>query len=243
MLNSVYNIFLKDFTSYFRTSLAYFVLVIYALVSMVSAFYTGYYFEINNTNLFSFFYFQPEIFMMLAPLLTMKLWSDEQKTGTIELLLTQPLNYGAIVYGKFAAAWVFCILMLVLSVPLWIYTAFLISVDNLNILTDYLACVLLSGAFCAVGCTISSFNKNPIVAYILTVVALWAIKIVNFDFILKSADISGELLIRISQSLNLDYHFETFIGGQVALNNIGYFALIIIFALWLNIVSIEYKKG
>lgn len=243
MLKSVYNIFLKDFTSYFRTNLAYFVLVIYALVSMVSAFYTGYYFEINNTNLFSFFYFQPEIFMMLAPLLTMKLWSDEQKSGTIELLLTQPLSYGAIVYGKFAAAWIFCILMLVLSLPLWIYTACLVQVDNLNILTDYFACILLSGAFCAVGCAVSSFNKNPIVAYILTVVALWGIKIINFDFILKSADISSELLIRISQSLNLDYHFETFTGGQIALNNIGYFTLIIIFSLWLNIVSIEYKKG
>lgn len=243
MIKIIYLIFAKEFASYFRTNLAYFVLAIYALASLVSTFYTGFYFDINNSSLFSFFYFQPEAFIMLVPLLTMKLWADERRSGTVELILTQPISYAGVVYGKFLAAWAFCLLMLALSLPLWAYTTDLTAVDNVNILANYVACILLSGAFCAVGCAISSFNTNPIVAYIMSVFIFWAIKAVNFDFIIKAANISSELLIRISQSLNMTYHYETIIGGQMALSDVAYFIILTFFALWLNIVSIEYKKG
>lgn len=166
MLKQIALIFQKEFCSFFRTRLAYFVLGIYLFLSMFCTFYLGLYFDVLNANLFSFFYFQVNILMLLVPALTMRLWADEYKTGSIELLLTQPLSYTAVVVGKFLAAWGLCLLMLVCTFPLWIYTAASLPADNLNIAASYFGCFLISGSMCAVGCMVSAFNKSPIVAYL-----------------------------------------------------------------------------
>lgn len=243
MLHDIICIFKKEFGSYFRTKLAYFILMIYAVLSSLIAFYTGNYFELNNFNLFSLFYFQPDIFAILVPALTMKVWADERRFGTLELILAQPLSYTSLVIGKFMAAWLFCGLMLILTTSLWATTSFLSTTDSLNIFSNYLACFLVAGAICAVGCAVSSFNSNPILAYIIAVFVVWLLKLSNFDYLLKAAKLSNELLVRISQSLNFNYHFENIISGQVTSGNLIYFASIIVFALWLNVVSIEYKRG
>lgn len=243
MLHDVFCIFKKEFSSYFRTKLAYFVMIIYASLSLLTTFYSGHYFELSNLNLFSLFYFQPEIFTIIAPALTMKLWADERRFGTLELILAQPLSYTSLVLGKFLAAWLFCGLLLVLTSSLWLTTSFLGATDNLNIFCNYLAIFLVIGAVCAIGCVVSSFNYNPIVAYIMSVFVLWILKLFNFDYFIKAAKISNELLIRMSQSLNFDRHFENIISGQPAFNNLVYFVSIIAFALWLNVISVEYKRG
>ena len=102
----------KEFYAYFRTSLGHFIIGVYLLLSMLSAFYGGYFFEVNNNALPSFFMFQPDVFALIVPAITMKLWADEYKSGTIELLLTQPVNAFTLVLGKFFAAWLFCTLLL-----------------------------------------------------------------------------------------------------------------------------------
>ena len=233
----------KEFASYFRTKLAYFIMSFYAVLSVITAFYSGYYFDINNISIFSLFYFQPEIFIILAPALTMKLWADERRFGTLELILSQPLSYTSLVVGKFLSAWLFCGLLLLLTMPLWLTTSFFMQTDNLNIMNNYFSCFLVSGALCSIGCVVSSFNTNPIVAYIMSVFVVWFLKLSNLDYVIKYANISNELVIRISNSLSFDKHFENMISGELSLNNIIYFLTIMIFSLWLNVVSIDYKRG
>ncbi len=242
MLHDIKTIFKKEFGSYFKSRLAYIVLVIYVITSMACTFYLGNFFNIVNYNLYSFFYYQPGVLISLIPALTMKLWADERRYGTIELLLTQPLRYSSVVLGKFFAAWAFCGLMLLLTTPLWVTTAWIIPVDSYNVFYNYLAVWVLSGAFCAIGCVVSALSSNPISAYIITVFIGTILKMLNFDLLIKKFKIANEIIIRISQSLNFDSHYENIILGQLTWGNFVYFALLIVFCLWLNMISVEYKR-
>lgn len=243
MFQDIYTIFSKEFASYFRTRLAYFILLVYALVSFSSAFYGAGFFELPNSSLFSFFYFQPEIFIILIPALTMKLWADEYRYGTAELLLSQPIGYLSMVLGKFFAAWVFCLLMLVVSLPLWLSAAQIIDLDNLNIASSYLACILVSAALCAIGAMVSAFNTSPVAAYLLSLAAIMFIKLVNFDTLFKSAGIRGDFWLRISRSLSFDNHYNNLISGQLFTSDLVYFLSLTIFALWLNTAAVSYKRS
>lgn len=242
MFDDVKTIFKKEFSSYFKSRLAYFILTIYIITSMACTFYLGKFFNIVNYNLYSFFYYQPGVLISLIPALTMKLWADERRYGTIELLLTQPLRYSSIVLGKFFAAWAFCGLMLLLTIPFWISTAWIIPIDSYNVFYNYFAVFVLSGALCAIGCVVSALSSNPISAYILTVFIGTLLKMVNFDLLIKKLKISNEIVIRISQSLNFDSHYESIILGQLTWSDFIYFSLLIIFCLWLNCAAVEYKR-
>lgn len=243
MLNAAYTIFKKEFFGYFRSRLAYFIIGIYLFLSMIATFYMGAFFELNNTELFSFFYFQTDVFSLVVPALTMRLWADERRSGTIELLLTQPLDYKSIVWGKFLSAWAFCLMLLLTTLPFWFCLNYLSPLDNLNISSSYLALILITGVLCALGCSISAFNKSPVIAYIGTLFLSWLIITSNFDFIIRSMDISGGLLMQMVQSLNFMKHYQDLVTGQLGLDNIIYYLSLIILPLWLNVITVEYKKG
>lgn len=244
MLKTFNSIFAKEFMGYFKSGTAYVILAIYMALSFTAAFYFGGFFILNNSGLSSFFQFQPEILALLIPAVTMRSWADERRLGTIEYLLTQPISYTTIVLSKFSAAWAFGFLMLALSLPFWIYTSFLSPLDNLSILSSYLVCILIIGTFSALGCVISAFNTNPVIAYIISIFASWGIINLNLDFLITPAQrFSSEIFVQIIRSLNFIKHYEDFINGQIGLDNIIYFMSLIILALWLNVVSIEYKKN
>lgn len=243
MLQQSYIIFLKEFGSYFRTKLAYFIIAIYAFLSMLTTFYMGNFFLFNNSELFSFFYFQTDTFAVLIPALTMRLWAEERKNGTMELLLTQPLSYTSVVIGKFLSAWVFCLMLLVTTFPFWIYINSIYPLDNLNIMSSYLGCILTTGALCAIGCCVSAFNKTPVVAYLSALFVSWVVVVGNFDFLIQDFNISNGIFIQMIQSLNFIKHYQDMLLGQIGLDNIIYFATLMILPIWINIITIEYKKG
>ena len=232
----------KEFHAYFRSSLGYFLISVYILISMLSTFFSGYFFAVGNFSLNSFFMFQPDVFTMLVPAITMKLWADEYKTGTIELLLTQPVSFISLVLGKFFAAWSFCCVMLICTFPFWLSTSFFIKTDNFNILINYLACLWLCGGMCALGCAVSSFCRNPISAYILGLAAIYVVRIANLDYLINIFGFSNELLLKMLKSLNFDAHYQNLISGQLAPDDIFYFVFFISFSLIMNMVAIEYKK-
>ena len=212
MLYQAYVIFSKEFGGYFRSRLAYFLIGAYAFISMFAAFYMGAFFDLNNMELYSFFYFQGDVFALLVPALTMRLWAEERRSGTMELLLTQPVSYTAVALGKFLSAWVFCLLLLLATVPFLLCPAAIYPLDYLNILSSYLACFFIAGIFCSVGCCVSAFNKSPVIAYMI-------------------------------QSLNFSNHFQDLSGGQIGWDNIVYYLSMIILPLWLNVITVEYKKS
>lgn len=243
MLIGLKTVFHKEFAGYFRSGNAYIILGIYALLSFAATFYAGGYFTLDNTSLASFFLYQPEILMVLMPAVTMRSWTEERRQGTIEYLLTQPVGYVSAVLAKFAAAWLFGILMLSVSLPFWIWTSYLTPLDNLNIFSAYLVCILVIGTFSALGCVISAFNGNVIIAYIMTIFTLWAFAGLDLDFLIAPArQFSGEIAARIIRSLNFRKHYQDFVSGQAGLDNIIYFISVIVPALWLNVAALEYKK-
>lgn len=236
-------IFKKELAAFFNTSLAYIILVSYILLSMFITFFLGGFFSINNADLFSFFYFQNFVFVILTPAFTMRLWAEERKSGTIEFLLTQPVSLTAIVLAKFFAAWFLCLIMLSLTIPFWIYMNIYFQVDNLNIFSGYLACILTTGAFCALGCMMSSFNSSPVSSYMLTLILNGLIAFGSFSWLIGKIGLSGQISSRIQSALNFDKHYYDIMSGQISPDNILYFILLILFGLWLNVTSIEYKKN
>ncbi len=243
MLKQIYTIYKKELYSYFNTGLAYFVLGIYIVLSMLGTFYLGNFLHIDNSSLFSFFNLQSDMLVIFIPALTMRLWSEERKYGTIEYLLTQPIPPFSAVWAKFTAAWSMCIAMLAMSLPFWLYMHHYYQLDNLNIAASYFACIMTSGCFCAVGCMISSFCTAPITAYILSLFAFWGLQIVNFDFLIRNSGISEKIMVQTLQSLNFEKHYQDLLSGQISPDNIIYFGILTAFALWLNVVSLDYKKN
>lgn len=244
MFKPFFSIFTKEFMSYFKTSTAYVILAIYVILSMAATYFVGYFFMLNNSNLTSFFSFQPEILALMIPAITMRSWADERRSGTIEYILTQPLNYATIVLAKFLASWAFGLLMLALTLPFWAYSNSIITLDNLNVLSAYLVCILIIGTFSALGCMVSAFNTNPVIAYIISIFVSWGVTNLNLNFLINPASsLSNEIYVRVIRSLNFIKHYQDFISGQVGLENIIYFVSIILLALWLNVVTIEYKKS
>ncbi|MBQ8436995.1 MAG: ABC transporter permease subunit [Alphaproteobacteria bacterium] len=243
MIYQTFTIFQKELSGYFKTPLAYFLISAYILISMFSTFYLGAFFVLNNTELFSFFFFQNDIFALLIPALTMRLWAEERRSGTMELLLTQPISYTSVVLGKFFSAWIFCFMLLCTTIPFWIFINIIYQLDNINILSSYIGCFLISGVFCAIGCCISAFNKGLVVAYICTLFLSLIISTVNFDFLIGQFNLSDDVSIRIIQSLNFSKHYNDMTGGQVGFDNIIYYFSMIALPLWLNILTIEYKKN
>lgn len=152
----------KEFAGYFRTPTAYIIIAVYLVLSMFATFYSAYFFAYDNSGLISFFTYQPEIFVVLMPAATMRLWADERRSGTIEFLLTQPVDYTAVVLGKFMAAAAFGLLMLALTLPFALYASTLVDLDMLNVLSAYLATVLAIALLTAAGCLVSVFNTNAV---------------------------------------------------------------------------------
>lgn len=233
----------KELAAFFNTNLAYILMAVYILLSMFITFILGSFFSINNADMFSLFYFQSFVFVMLTPAFTMRLWSEERKTGTVEFLLTQPIPLSTIVLAKFFAAWILSMIMLALTIPFWIYMNIYFETDNLNILSGYLACILTTGAFCALGCMVSSFNTSPVSSYLLTLALNAVFVFGNFGWLVNKAGLPEKISSRIQSSLNFDKHYYDLISGQVSPDNLLYFLLLIVFALWLNITGIDYKKN
>lgn len=242
-MRTLLTIIAKEFLGYFRTYTAYVVAIVYLLLSFGAMFYLAYFFEYNNRNLISFFMYQPIILNLIIPALTMKMWAEERRQGSLEFLLTQPVGYGQLVWGKFLAAVMFCVLLLGLLIPFILYISAFVELDKLNILAAFIGEFLIMSTLCALGCFVSSLNNNTILAYLSTLFCGWLIEGVNFNFLLAPIrDIFPTLSGELSGVLNFNTHYQQLIQGQVGINNIGYFALLTLGLLWLNKMTIQYKK-
>ena len=173
----------------------------------------------------------------------MKLWADERRSGTLEFILTQPISYNAIILGKFGAAVLFGILLLALTGPFVIYVSFLTELDWQNIVSGYLATILTIMVLTSIGCLISSFNSNAVLAYLFSVFVGWLLISLNYDFMLAPLfPLSENVTYLLSQSLNFYANYLDMTQGEPGLDNLTYFLSLTILILWINRVTIEYKK-
>ena len=243
-MHSIATIFRREMASYFATPVAYVFIVIFLALNGVMTFYVGNFFDRNQADLVAFFSFHPWLYLFLIPALSMRLWAEERRTGTIELSMTLPLTTGQIVIGKFLAAWAFTAIALALTFPIWLTVNYLGDPDNGAILAGYLGSLLMAGGFLAVGSFVSALTKNQVIAFVLAatlcflLVAMGSTIVLNFLGDLASGEMADFL-----RSLSVMNHFSDISKGVVDLRDAIYFAALICLFLVLNVVALDRLKA
>ncbi|MEK9870550.1 MAG: ABC transporter permease subunit [Gammaproteobacteria bacterium] len=234
----------RELRSYFATPIAYVFIMIFLVLSSVFTFYLGNFFERQQADLIPFFSFHPWLYLFLVPAISMRLWSEERKTGTLELLMTLPVSRRDIVIGKFLAAWLFAGLALVLTFPLWVTVNYLGDPDNGVIFASYLGSWLMAGGFLAIGSCMSALTRSQVIAFVLCGFVSLLFVMAGFPLVLDA--FKGWvplLLLDAVASLSFLTHFNAVSRGVLSLQDFFYFLSVI--AVWLGATSIvlDMKKG
>lgn len=243
-MNPVKTVFRRELASYFATPVAYVFIVIFLILAGAMTFYYGELYERGRADLQPFFSFHPWLYLFLVPAIAMRLWAEERKSGTIELLLTLPITMWQAVVAKFLAAWAFVGIALGLTFPIWITVNYLGDPDNGVIVAGYLGSLLMAGAFLAIGSCLSAATRNQVVAFILTVVICFLLLMAGFPLVLGffQAFLPQGIVDAIA-GLSLFSHFQAIAKGVVDLRDLVYFALTIMAWLYATAIVIDLKKA
>ncbi|HEY1492541.1 MAG TPA: ABC transporter permease subunit [Steroidobacteraceae bacterium] len=234
----------RELASYFATPLAYVFILIFLVLASLFTFYIGGFYERGQADMDSFFGFQPWLYLFLIPALSMRLWAEERKSGSIELLMTQPVLLWDAVLGKFLAAWAFTALALALTFPLWLTVNYLGKPDNGAILAAYLGSALLAGGFLAIGSCMSALTRNQVIAFILGVAACFAFLLAGFPMVLDLFHGWAPLaLVDAIASLSFLTHFESIAKGVIDVRDLLYFSMLIGFFLLATTIALELRKA
>jgi ABC-2 type transport system permease protein len=237
-------IFRREFASYFATPLAAIFLVIFLFVTSAFTFQLGGLYDRGQADLRPFFSYLPWLYLFLVPAIAMRLWAEERRVGTIELLATLPVRLGHLVLGKFLAAWAFATVALVLTFPLWMTVGYLGDPDNGVILASYFGAALMAGSFLAIGACLSALSKNQVISFVICVVACLGLLLAGFPMVLDF--VSGwapKVVVDAVSSLSLLTHFESMQRGVVDLRDVVFFLLVIAGALFMNVLVLDWKKA
>ncbi len=243
-MKNIITIFKRELGSYFATPVAYVFIVIFLIMSGAMSFYLGNLYERGQADLSPFFQYHPWLYLFLVPAIAMRLWAEERKSGTIELLMTLPISVGQSVIGKFLAAWVFIGIALILTFPIWITINYLGDPDNGVILAAYLGSFLMAGGFLAIGSCISAMTKNQVIAFIITVVICFLFLLAGSPLVLNffKALIPQNIVDAIS-SLSFLTHYASLAKGVIDVRDVIYFVSLIGFWLYANTIIVEMKKA
>ncbi len=243
-MRNISTILRRELAAYFTTPLAYVFIIVFLVLAGVLTFFLGDLFERGQADLQSFFTFHPWLYLVLIPALSMRLWAEERKSGTIELFLTLPIRLIEAVLGKFLAAWCFAGIALALTFPLWITVNFLGDPDNGVILASYLASWLMAGAILAAGAAISAATKNQIIAFIVTAAVAFVFIVAGTPTVLGLFQgWAPEGVIRAVAATSVFGHFSAITRGVIDLRDLVYFVSIIIAFLGANAVLVDLKKA
>ncbi len=237
-------LFRREFSSFFATPVAYVFIGIFLILSSVFTFFVGGFYERGQADLLPFFNFHPWLYLFLVPAISMRSWSEERKSGTIELLMTLPISTWQAMMAKHLAAWAVLGLSLLLTFPLWLTVNYLGDPDNGIIVAAYIGSWLMSGAFLSIGMCMSAMTKNQVVAFILSVVVCFVFVVSGSNIVLDAFN-SWALseVIDVVASLSFLTHFESMAKGVIALNDLIYFLLVTICWLFAGLIIIEQKKA
>ena len=263
-MNPVGIIMRRELASYFATPLANVFIVIFLLLAGVCTFSFGALFERGQASLESFFNFLPWLYILLAPAVAMRLWAEELKSGSIELLLTQPVTLWQAVVGKWLAAWLFVGIALVLTFPTWITVNYLGNPDNGAALAAYIGAFVMAGAYLAVGSCMSAMTKSVVIAFVVAAFVCLLFVIAGFPAVTEwsralfdgiaswafwgegarsGVQTVGAMVTDGIASLSFYTHFENIQKGVLDLRDILYFALVIVFFLLASTVLLDARKS
>jgi ABC-2 type transport system permease protein len=239
-MNNVLTIAGKEFRSYFTSTIAYIFMVVFLVLTAVLFFELQKFFVIGQATLRDFFGLVPIVFLFFVPAISMRMWAEERKLGTLEILMTLPIRDWEAVLGKFIAAFLFLGITLALTFPLPVMAALLGNPDTGAMVGGYLGLILLGATYLAIGLWISSLTENQIVAFILAAVACLILFIIGVDIFLTALP---RWIVPFLKGIALGSRFNSIERGVIDLRDIVYYLSMIGFFLILNVRSVEARRG
>jgi len=233
----------RELVSYFSSPVAYVFLVIFLLMNGFFTFMAGGFFERGEASLVSFFIWHPWLYLFLVPAAGMRLWSEERRLGTMELLFTMPIAPWHAIAGKFLASWLFLGLALVLTLPVWVTVNYLGSPDNGIVLCGYIGSFLLAGAYLAITSMTSALTRNQVISFIVSVVICLFLILCGWPPVTQLLDSLDLPRLRdLAASFSVMTHFDGFGKGVVALRSVVYFGSVIGFCLFTTGVILRTRR-
>lgn len=243
-MSMIMRVFRREFAAYFATPLAAVFLTVFLAIIAGMTFFLANFFDRGQADLSAFFMWHPWIFLVLIPAIGMRLWAEERRSGTIELLMTLPVSTWYLVIGKWLAGWVFAGLALLLTMPLWITVNYLGSPDNGVILASYLGSWLMAGSFLAISACVSALTKNQVLAFIGAVVIGFLFVMAGFDLVLSAIQPwAPAIVVEAISSMSFIAHFQRITEGVLEVPALIFFFSLIAFALWLNVQILQVRKA
>ena len=243
-LNKTYIILNRELKGYFRTPLASIFLLVFLALSSGMTFFLGRFFERDQADLTAFFSWHPWLFLVLMPAIGMRLWAEERRSGTIELLITLPVTNTQLVVGKFLASWIFTLIALILTMPIWITVNYLGEPDNHVILISYFGSWLMAGAFLALTSCLSALTKNQVIAFIISSISGFVLIMAGFNLVLSAVrSWSPSWITETISSMSFLSHFSRIQMGVFDLSTLVFFVSMIILCLWINAQLVQVKKA
>ena len=243
-LNKTYIILDRELRGYFRTPLASIFLLVFLSLSSGMTFFLGRFFERDQADLTAFFSWHPWLFLVLMPAIGMRLWAEERRSGTIELLITLPVTNTQLVVGKFLASWFFTLIALILTMPIWITVNFLGDPDNNVILISYIGSWFMAGAFLALTSCLSVLTKNQVIAFIISSISGFILIMAGFNLVLSAVrSWSPNWITETISSMSFLSHFTRIQMGVFDLSTLVFFISMIILCLWINVQLVQLKKA
>ncbi len=237
-------VFRREFGSFFSTPLAAVFLVIFLFLCGIFTFNFGGLFERGQADLRPFFQYHPWLFLFLVPAIAMRIWAEERRLGTIELLMTLPVRLRDLVLGKFLAAWAFCGVALLCTIPVWLTVSYLGDPDHGVIAASYLGSFLMAGAFLAIGSCISALTKNQVIAFILCVIVCFVMLLIGYPvFLGYLTGWAPDFLVDAVASWSFLTHYDALSRGVIDLRDVLFFASVIGVFLWVNALILDWKKA
>ena len=243
-LEKTYIIFDRELKGYFRTPLASIFLLVFLALSSGMTFFLGRFFERDQADLTAFFAWHPWLFLILMPAIGMRLWTEERRSGTIELLITLPVTNLQLVIGKFLASWIFTLIALILTMPIWVTVNYLGDPDNNVILISYIGSWLMAGAFLALTSCLSALTKNQVIAFIISSISGFVLIMAGFNLVLSSVrSWTPTWVTETVGSMSFLSHFSRIQMGVFDLRTLIFFVSMIILCIWINVQLVQIKKA
>lgn len=243
-MRNVFFIFKRELGGYFATPVAYVFLVIFLVLASVFTFYLGNFFERGQADLQAFFNFHPWLYLFLIPAISMRLWSEERRSGTIELFLTLPISIGQAVLGKFLAAWAFVGIALVLTFPIWITVNVLGEPDNGIVLAGYIGSLMMAAGYLAIGACVSAITKSQVIAFVVAAAACFVFTVSGTPMVLAFfAGWAPQGVVEAIAGFSFLTHFAAISRGVIDLRDVVYFVSLVAAFLFANAALVELKKA
>ncbi|MCH6256452.1 ABC transporter permease subunit [Puniceicoccaceae bacterium K14] len=237
-MNTLLPILKKEFLGYFRSPVGYVILAVFHLLAVGLAFFSGYY-RSNQASLDIFFSFVPWIFLFFIPATGMRLWAEENRSGSIELLMTLPISISSAVIAKFLAAWGFIGIALGLTFSLAITTGYLGDPDWGKIISGYFACLLIAGSFLSISSLCSAMTKNQVIAFVISVLICFFATVLGSQFLASLVNKLPTAIANVVSNFSYLIHFQTMTRGLIELAALSFFLTTTAAFLAINIIILK----